>query len=63
MNDPHALFMSRLQDQHPELYEQMTSPVERKRKWNDIVGPEDSDESNCGGFSFGFGEDDLEDDK
>lgn len=58
--DPHALFMERLQDAHPDLYESMQANGEKKRKWEDVVAAGDEGGAHRGGFSFGFGDDDLE---
>ena len=61
VQDPFALFVERLQEHHPDLYEIVQSRNQNKRKWDDVVAPEDTSESKRGGFSFGFGNDsDLE---
>ncbi|KAK5939747.1 hypothetical protein PMZ80_008129 [Knufia obscura] len=62
IQNPYALFMDRLQEAHPDLYESMQAASQKKRKWEDVVAASDDDEgADRGGFSFGFGDDDLED--
>lgn len=58
--DPFALFIERMQMEHPELLEQALAELERKaegrkRKWHAAVGSDQDGQS--GSFSFGFGDD------
>lgn len=61
-SDPYVLFMDRLQAAYPDLYENMQAAGEKKRKWEDVVAAGDDEGVDRGGFSFGFGHDDLEED-
>lgn len=59
--DPYGTFVERMQSEHPELLEQALTQLEekadsKKRKWDAAVGKDD-EETNGGGFSFGFGDD------
>ncbi|KAH6691627.1 F-box protein [Plectosphaerella plurivora] len=65
--DPYGLFVERLRESRPELLEEALKMLEergaqKKRKWEDAVGGADA-QSSGGGFSFGFGGDDLDDDE
>jgi hypothetical protein len=60
--DPHGLFTSRLEEEHPELLQDgLKQLVERqkKRRWDLAVGGNDVEEGSspkkATGFSFGFG--------
>lgn len=62
IEDPYELFRGRLQDQHPDLLQVAMAELDRraqnkKRKWEEATKPSAEDESNGGGFSFGFGGD------
>lgn len=66
VDDPFGLFVERLGKAYPEALDGALQILEakgasRKRKWEDVVGGEEGD-SSAGGFSFGFGEEDLESD-
>ncbi|KAJ9656554.1 hypothetical protein H2198_004903 [Neophaeococcomyces mojaviensis] len=60
IQDPYALFMQRLEQAHPDLYALVQEKGEKKRKWEDVVAVGDADGASRGAFSFGFGDDDLE---
>jgi hypothetical protein len=58
--DPYGVFVERMQSQHPKFLrgalEELTRKTEgKKRKWDMAVGSKE--ETNGGGFSFGFGDD------
>lgn len=57
VQNPYALFMDRLREQHPDLYSEFEDTGEKKRKWEEVVGKQDEDGTDRGGFSFGFGDD------
>jgi len=65
VEDPYGVFVEGLKREYPELLEEATEELERKReregrkrKWDDVVaGKDDGDENSGGGFSFGFGGD------
>lgn len=65
VEDPYGVFVEGLRREYPELLEEATEELERKReregrkrKWDDVVaGKDDGDENSGGGFSFGFGGD------
>lgn len=64
ITDPYALFVQRLSEKHPDLLEEGLQELDRKsrrqkRKWDVAVGSCDEDGGKAG-FSFDFGEDDLE---
>lgn len=63
VKDPYALFMDKLNDAHPELHLEIQSRAKIKRKWEDIVAAEDEQDGDRGGFSFGFDDDDVDDDE
>lgn len=64
VTDPHALFMDRLAQAHPDLYESLQNSAERKRKWEEVVAEDSEQGAERGGFSFGFGfGDDIEEDE
>ena len=60
IQDPYGLFMERLQVVHPDLCESMHAIGEKKRKWEDVVGTDDNEDADRGGFSFGFDGEELE---
>jgi len=60
VQNPYALFMERLEQTHPELYVLAQEKGEKKRKWDDVVAGGDSDGADRAGFSFGFADDELE---
>ncbi|KAK5104924.1 hypothetical protein LTS08_001195 [Lithohypha guttulata] len=62
VTDPYALFMGRLKDAHPDLYEDAQNKGSSKRKWGDVVAVEDNDGADRAGFSFGFAADSEEED-
>ncbi|KAJ9610179.1 hypothetical protein H2204_015401 [Knufia peltigerae] len=57
--DPHALFMDRLREAHPELAASVAEV--KKRKWEELVNDASQAVQDSGGFSFGFA-DDIEED-
>lgn len=59
IQDPSALFMDKLKEAHPDLYQEVQSKAQNKRKWEEVVTAGDEEDADRGGFSFGFG-DDLE---
>lgn len=68
IESPYDLFVQRLQEKEPELLEEAREEMERKsagkkRRWEEAVGSKEETEDGGGGFSFGFGGDDLEDDE
>ncbi|KAH8675639.1 F-box domain-containing protein [Xylariales sp. PMI_506] len=68
IESPYELFVERLREKHPSLLEQAFEEMERKnrsrkRRWEEAVGPTEDTSGATGGFSFGFGGDDLEDDE
>lgn len=62
VQNPYALFMERLEQTHPELYALAQERGEKKRKWDDIIAAGDPDGADRAGFSFGFADDELEED-
>jgi hypothetical protein len=65
---PYDLFVGRLREKQPELLDQALEAMERKaagkkRRWEEAVGAQEEADSAAGGFSFGFGGDDLDDDE
>jgi hypothetical protein len=59
VQDPYALFVDRLRDSNPELLEEGLRGLDRKGKWETLTKDE-SNPQDGGGFSFGFG---IEDDE
>lgn len=64
IQDPYGLFVDRLRRSHPEVLDKALEILEKrnalkKRTWSEAVG-NSKDESSGGGFSFGFGGDDEE---
>lgn len=64
--DPYGLFVERLRAECPDVLEKAMEilearGVQKKRKWEDAVGGTET-EASGGGFSFGFGGEDLDDD-
>ena len=57
VGDPHALFIERLREKHPEL---LPTKIEigKKRKWGDLIAEDDSQVATA--FSFSFGGDDSD---
>ncbi|KAJ0387539.1 hypothetical protein COL922a_002163 [Colletotrichum nupharicola] len=67
VTDPYGLFVERLRLDQPELLEDAMRNLDKKtsqkkRKWEEAVGVNDTEASGGGGFSFGFGGD-LDDDE
>jgi len=61
VKDPYALFMERLREAHPELAASVENTSDKKRKWEDVVAPEDEGGSGVArSFGFGFADDDIE---
>lgn len=60
IKDPFGLFTERMKDKYPDVLEKAMDLADRrsgrKRKWDAAVGADD--ETQGGGFSFGFGGDD-----
>lgn len=68
VESPYDLFVERLQEKEPQLLmeareEMNRKAAGRKRRWEEAVGSKDESEAGGGGFSFGFGGDDLEGDE
>ncbi|KAK9421091.1 hypothetical protein SUNI508_06236 [Seiridium unicorne] len=68
VESPYDLFVQRLREKQPQLLEQAFEEMERKsagkkRRWEEAVGSKEETGNGSGGFSFGFGGDDLEDDE
>lgn len=66
VKDPYGLFVAKLQVKHPELLEKGLADSEslrggKKRKWEELTGPNGDDEVAGRPFSFGFGDGDDED--
>lgn len=66
ITNPYELFVERLREKYPELLDDALEEVERrnggkKRRWEEVVGHNDGTDTPAGGFSFGFGGDDLND--
>lgn len=66
VDDPYTLFVDRLREQDPALLEEGLKELERlekgtKGKWEDLTKPKDEVEE-AGGFSFGFGGGDSDED-
>jgi hypothetical protein len=60
VRDPYGLFVNRLREACPGVLEQgLRQLAEKKRRWDAVVGEEDSSEARpqrkSAGFSFGFG--------
>ncbi|RMZ85172.1 hypothetical protein DV738_g95, partial [Chaetothyriales sp. CBS 135597] len=62
VTDAHGLFEARLKETYPDLVTQSGARSWKKRKWEEVVGGEEKQEDR-GGFAFGFGDDDLEDEE
>ena len=70
VRDPYELFMTRLRDRHPRLLEKALVQLAlvkggQKRKWNELRNSPEKNEAHNGeskGFSFGFSDDDGNDD-
>ncbi|KAL8243742.1 hypothetical protein R6Q59_010000 [Mikania micrantha] len=60
VHDPYSLFMQKLEEARPEIFESLQATSDRKRKWEEVVGAKSEDVLQEKGFSFGFG-DDIED--
>jgi hypothetical protein len=64
--DPLALFTAGLEEKYPELVPLLQENASKKRKWEEIVGPDETTSDDAGTFIFGFGGDidsDLEDEE
>ncbi|KAF2099624.1 putative F-box and JmjC domain protein [Rhizodiscina lignyota] len=66
VEDPYGLFVERLREQYPSLLEEAFKVMERrgkehKSKWEQLVKKPDEGDQEAGGFSFGFGGDEDED--
>jgi hypothetical protein len=65
---PYELFVERLREKQPELLDEALEEMEsksagKKRRWEEAVGLKEETDNSGGGFSFGFGGDDLDDDE
>ncbi|KAH8194457.1 hypothetical protein TruAng_011380 [Truncatella angustata] len=68
IESPYELFIDRLREKEPQLLEEALQEMERKaggkkRRWEEAVGAKEESQDGGGGFSFGFGGDDLEDEE
>lgn len=68
VESPYDLFVGRLREKHPQLLEEALEEVDRragskKRRWDEAIGSTGEAGPVNGGFSFGFGGDDLDDDE
>ncbi|RMZ92723.1 hypothetical protein DV736_g18, partial [Chaetothyriales sp. CBS 134916] len=61
VKDAYALFEARLKESYPDLIAETGARPSKKRKWEEVV--ENEEREGKGGFAFGFGDDDLEDDE
>ncbi|KAI4225657.1 MAG: hypothetical protein LQ349_007024 [Xanthoria aureola] len=66
VKDPYGLFVAKLQEKHPELLQKGLADLEslrggKKRKWEELTGPNGDDGVGVRPFSFGFGDGDDED--
>ncbi|KAI9813102.1 MAG: hypothetical protein M1827_004322 [Pycnora praestabilis] len=62
---PYETFVERMQDTHHEMLEEAMQEMHqakerKKRKWDELTKGEGGHESSSGGFSFGFGSEDIE---
>lgn len=59
VENPYELFVDKMQALHPELLERVLQEMDlqqgKKRKWDQLVGDNQEDNANTGGFSFRFG--------
>jgi hypothetical protein len=67
VQNPYALFVSKLEEQNPEALKEAMPKLEKmskgpKGKWTELTKPTESDGTE-GGFSFGFGGHDDDDDE
>jgi hypothetical protein len=68
VESPYDLFVERLREKHPQLLDEALEEVERKagskkRRWDEAIGTANEAGPSNGGFSFGFGGDDLDEDE
>ncbi|KAI1848530.1 hypothetical protein JX265_013778 [Neoarthrinium moseri] len=68
ITSPYELFVERLREKQPDLLEVALEEMDRrnggkKRRWEEAVGAKEEAQSEAGGFSFGFGGDDLDDEE
>jgi len=70
VSDPYGLFLDRLREERPGLLEEgLRQLAEKKRRWDTVVGDDDSagdqpqKKSTGFSFGFGFGDEDDEDDE
>ena len=65
VTDPYALFVERLQEQHPHLLDEALKQLEtdksRRGRWEEIA-KSSNDGNAASGFSFGFGGEDEDED-
>jgi hypothetical protein len=66
VDSPFELFVQRLENKFPELLNEALEEVnqrgqKKKRKWEEAVGVKDEETNGTGGFSFGFAEEDDDD--
>ncbi|KAI9835166.1 MAG: hypothetical protein M1819_002536 [Sarea resinae] len=66
VKNQYELFVQRMREQHPNILEEGIEKLNRmkegrKRKWEELIKNDSPDHEARGGFSFGFGDDDLED--
>lgn len=67
VEDPYKLFAERLRQHDPEMLARAIEIADKssgkKRKWDALLAPEDARSAGGGGFSFGFGGDDVDEDE
>ncbi|CEJ95034.1 Putative F-box protein [[Torrubiella] hemipterigena] len=67
IENPYKLFADRLKQSNPEMLERALEILDKaagkKRKWDDVLAKDDTAEEGTGGFSFGFGGGDLDEDE
>lgn len=67
VENPYQLFADRLKQSNPEMLERALEILDKaagkKRKWDDVLAKDDTAEEGTGGFSFGFGGGDLDEDE
>lgn len=67
VENPYQLFEDRLKQSNPDMLDRALKILDKangkKRKWDDVLATDDVSQEGAGGFSFGFGGGDLEDDE
>ena len=67
VKNAYELFVEKMRELYPEVLDTALSEMEKihgvkKRKWEELINGDDEHVTNAGGFSFGFGNKDEEDD-